>query len=116
MRQFCGCRHGYCELVATTVSADGRSDRWTGNCDDESTISRRVSARTDPCGSVGHLTFENSWDPDESASAYPWYFSETGEGGAFKALTKYVGNPSEYHDWSFRARRSELPAAISHLC
>ena len=27
------------------------------------------------------------------------------EGGAFKALTKYVGNPSEYHDWSFSARR-----------
>ena len=22
------------------------------------------------------------------------------EGGAFKALTKYVGNPSEYHDWA----------------
>ena len=27
------------------------------------------------------------------------------EGGAFKALTKYVGDPSEYHDWSFSARR-----------
>ena len=27
------------------------------------------------------------------------------EGGAFKALTKYVGNPSEYHPWSFSARR-----------
>ena len=27
------------------------------------------------------------------------------EGGASKALTKYVGNPSEYHDWSFSARR-----------
>ena len=25
--------------------------------------------------------------------------------GAFKALTKYVGNPSEYHDWAFSARR-----------
>ena len=27
------------------------------------------------------------------------------EGGAFKALTKNVGNPSEYHDWSFSAKR-----------
>ena len=27
------------------------------------------------------------------------------EGGAFKALTKCTGNPSEYHDWSFSARR-----------
>ena len=27
------------------------------------------------------------------------------EGGAFKALTKYTGNPSEYHDCSFSARR-----------
>ena len=27
------------------------------------------------------------------------------EGGAFKALTKYSGNHSEYHDWSFHARR-----------
>ena len=27
------------------------------------------------------------------------------EGGAFKALTKYTGNHSEYHDWSFSARR-----------
>ena len=27
------------------------------------------------------------------------------EGGAFKALTKYTGNNSEYHDWSFSARR-----------
>ena len=27
------------------------------------------------------------------------------EGGAFKALTKYTGNPSDYHDWSFNARR-----------
>ena len=26
-------------------------------------------------------------------------------GGAFKALSEYVGNPSEYHDWSFSARR-----------
>ena len=26
-------------------------------------------------------------------------------GSAFKALTKYVGNPSEYHDWSFSERR-----------
>ena len=30
---------------------------------------------------------------------------EVTEGGAFKALTKYVGNPSEYHDWAFTARR-----------
>ena len=27
------------------------------------------------------------------------------ESGAFKSLTKYTGNPSEYHDWSFSARR-----------
>ena len=27
------------------------------------------------------------------------------EGGAFKALTKCTGNHSEYHDWSFSARR-----------
>ena len=27
------------------------------------------------------------------------------EGGEFKALTKYIGNHSEYHDWSFSARR-----------
>ena len=27
------------------------------------------------------------------------------EGGAFKALTKYVGTPSEYLDWSLSARR-----------
>ena len=27
------------------------------------------------------------------------------ESGAFKALTKYTGNHSEYHDWSFSARR-----------
>ena len=27
------------------------------------------------------------------------------EGGAFKSLTKYTGNTSEYHDWSFSARR-----------
>ena len=27
------------------------------------------------------------------------------EGGALKALTKYTGNNSEYHDWSFSARR-----------
>ena len=27
------------------------------------------------------------------------------EGGAFKALTKYVGTPSEYNDWAFSARR-----------
>ena len=27
------------------------------------------------------------------------------EGGAFKALTKYTRNHSEYHDWSFSARR-----------
>ena len=27
------------------------------------------------------------------------------EGGAFKALTKYTGHLSEYHDWSFSARR-----------
>ena len=27
------------------------------------------------------------------------------EGGPFKALAKYVGNPAEYHDWSFSARR-----------
>ena len=30
---------------------------------------------------------------------------EVTEGGAFKALTRYVGNPSESHDWSFSARR-----------
>ena len=27
------------------------------------------------------------------------------EGGAFKALTRYTGNPSEYHDLAFSARR-----------
>ena len=27
------------------------------------------------------------------------------EGGVFEALTKYTGNHSEYHDWSFSARR-----------
>ena len=27
------------------------------------------------------------------------------EGGAFMALTKHVGTPSEYHDWAFGARR-----------
>ena len=27
------------------------------------------------------------------------------EGGAFKALTRYTGNPSEYHDWAFSVRR-----------
>ena len=27
------------------------------------------------------------------------------DGGAFKALTKYTGNHSHYHDWSFSARR-----------
>ena len=27
------------------------------------------------------------------------------EGAAFKALARYTGNPSEYHDWSFSARR-----------
>ena len=27
------------------------------------------------------------------------------EGGAFKVLTNYIGNHSEYHDWSFSARR-----------
>ena len=27
------------------------------------------------------------------------------EGGAFKALARYTGNPSENHDWSFSARR-----------
>ena len=32
------------------------------------------------------------------------------EGGAFKALAKYMGNPSEYLDWSFSARRV-LPRA-----
>ena len=32
------------------------------------------------------------------------------EGGASKALAKYMGNPSEYHDWSFCARRV-LPRA-----
>ena len=30
---------------------------------------------------------------------------QVSEGGAFKALTKYVGNSSEYRDWSFSARR-----------
>ena len=28
------------------------------------------------------------------------------EGGAFKTLSKYVGNPSEYHDWAFSAETS----------
>ena len=32
------------------------------------------------------------------------------EGGAFKSLTKYTGNHSEYHDWSFRARRGLIRA------
>ena len=32
------------------------------------------------------------------------------EGGASKAVAKYMGNPSEYHDWSFSARRV-LPRA-----
>ena len=27
------------------------------------------------------------------------------EGGTFQALTKHTGNHSEYHDWSFSARR-----------
>ena len=27
------------------------------------------------------------------------------EGGAFKALARYTGNPSEYHHWAFSARR-----------
>ena len=27
------------------------------------------------------------------------------EGGAFKAMSKYWGNHSEYHDWSFSSRR-----------
>ena len=27
------------------------------------------------------------------------------EGGAFEALTKHTGNPCEYHDWFFSARR-----------
>ena len=30
---------------------------------------------------------------------------QVAEGGAWKALTKYTGNHSEYHDWSFSARR-----------
>ena len=29
------------------------------------------------------------------------------EGGAFKALTRYTGNPSEYHDWAFNSVRDE---------
>ena len=30
---------------------------------------------------------------------------QVAEGGACKALTKYTANHSEYHDWSFSARR-----------
>ena len=65
--------------------------------------SHRVSARADPCGRVGDPTVENSWDFDESASDYLGYFPETGaEGGAFKALSKCMGSPSEHHDWSLQ--------------
>ena len=40
--------------------------------------------------------------PPPSCAASP---KQVTEGGAFKSLTKYTGNPSEYHDWSFSARR-----------
>ena len=40
--------------------------------------------------------------PPPSCAASP---KQVTEGGAFKSPTKYTGNPSEYPDWSFRARR-----------
>ena len=49
---------------------------------------------------TGTPTTTNSPPPGRGTSLKP-----VTEGGAFKALTKYVGNPSEYHDWSFSARR-----------
>ena len=96
LRQFCGCRHGYFDLVATTVSADGRSDRWTGINDGASTISCRSPVRADPCGRVDAPTSESNWNPDEPASDYPGYFfslKQVTEVVLFKALTKYVGKP-----------------------
>ena len=37
------------------------------------------------------------------------------EGGAFKALTKYTGNHSEYHDWSFSARLTRADERFAGL-
>ena len=42
-------------------------------------------------------------DPPPPARGAP--LKQATDGGSFKALTKYTGNPSEYHDWSFSARR-----------
>ena len=33
------------------------------------------------------------------------FHKQVTEGGALKTLTKYTGNQSEYHGWSFSARR-----------
>ena len=61
---------------------------------------RRTELIIQQLRTTGAQTTTNPPPPTRSPSLKP-----VTEGGAFKALTKYVGNPAEYHDWSFIARR-----------
>ena len=59
---------------------------------------------------VAEMVIQQLWtagaNPTNPPPAYRAAFQkQVTEGGAFEALTKYTGNHSECHDWSFSARR-----------
>ena len=60
---------------------------------------RRTELIIQQLRTTGAQTTTNPPPPNRSPSLKP-----VTEGGAFKALSKYGGNPAEYHDWSFSAR------------
>ena len=101
----CAYNHGSCEFDTSTVPAVHRQDLRIGKqgwlrCKTHAEAQQEQIRMTEVVIQQLRANPMNPSPPIRAAFQKP-----VTEGGAFKALTKYTGKHSEYHDWSFSARR-----------
>ena len=105
MRKCRGHNHDSCEFDTATAPAVHRQDLWIGSEDGD-----LANAEAQEQIRVAEMMIQQlrtaGANPTNPPPAFRAAFQkQVTEGGAYKALTKYTGNHSEHHDWSFSARR-----------
>ena len=101
MRKSRGDHHGSCKFDTATVPAVLRQDLGIGSKDGDLANSQQEQIRL--AEAVIQQLRANPTNPRPPLRAA--FQKPVTEGGAFKALTKYTGKHSEYHDWSCSATR-----------
>ena len=102
VRKCCGHNHGSYEFDAATVPAVHRQDGLEARME---TLQTHAEAQQEQIRVAEIVIQQLRTNPTNPPPPFRAAFQkQVTEGGASKALTKYIGNHSEYHNWSFSAR------------